>query len=122
MLKTAIRRICLLLLVASICWPADGAVRKRKVRRHHEPDTMMAPFVSLEMPSGGKMSTSAYPIQITITGRAVRIQSDHDQLLPIYTRSGVLYLTARLSKGTNWLSGLPRGHYFINNRPVNIGQ
>ena len=40
--------------------------------------------------------------------------------LTIYTNSGVLYLTARLNKGTNWLGGLPRGRYFINNRPITI--
>ena len=122
MRRLTIQRICLLLLVAIMCLPADSAARKRKRLRHHTPDTMLAPLVVEEIPSGGKMSTSVYPVQITVTGRAVRIQSDHDQLLPIYTQAGVLYLTARLSKGTNWLSGLPRGHYFINNRPVNIGQ
>ena len=66
------------------------------------------------------MSTSAFPVQITVTGRVVQIQSDHNQLLPIYTHSGVLYLTARLNKGINWLGGLPRGRYFINNRPITI--
>ncbi len=75
---------------------------------------------SPEMPSNRKMNTSAYPVQIAISGRVVQIQSDHRQLLPIYTQDGVLCLTACLNKGTNWLGGLPRGRYFINNRPIII--
>lgn len=72
------------------------------------------------MSASRKMSTSAYPVQLNVIGRAVQIQSDHSQLLPIYNQNGVLYMTARLNKGTNWLGGLPRGKYFINNRPITI--
>ena len=120
MLKTSIRRICLLLLAACFCWPAEGAVRRRKVRVRQNPDTMLVAIRPPEMPSSSKMSTSAFPVKISVTGRIVQIQSDRSQLLPIYTHTGVLYLTARLSKGTNWLGGLPRGRYFINNRPITI--
>ena len=66
------------------------------------------------------MSTSTYPVRIEVHARAVMLHSDHVQLLPIYTRGGVLKMTLRLNKGTNWLSGLPRGNYFINNRPVAV--
>ena len=54
--------------------------------------------------------------------KAFRIKSGPAgvELLPIYNQNGVLYLTARLNKGTNWLGGLPRGRYFINNRPITI--
>ena len=116
---TILLRMCLLLLAAAMCWPAESAVRRRKIPARRTPDSLMA-VPSLEMPSTRKMSTSAYPVQITITGRAVQVQSDRSQLLPIYTQNGVLYLTARLNKGTNWLGGLPRGRYFINNRPITI--
>ncbi len=111
-------RIMLLLLAAAVCGQADGTVRRRKVR--HKPDTLVLPFTPPEIPVSRKMNTSAFPVHITVTGRMVQIQSDRNQLLPIYTRNGVLYLTARLSKGTNFLGGLPRGHYFINNRPITI--
>lgn len=111
-------RIMLLLLVAALCMQADGAERRRKVRR--KPDTLALPVAPPELPTSRKMNTSVFPVQITVTGRMVQIQSDQNQLLPIYTRNGVLYLTARLNKGTNWLGGLPRGHYFINNRPITI--
>ena len=118
--RTTILRLCLLLLAASLCWPAEGAIRKRKVKTHRAPDTLVVPFVPPEMPVSRKMSTSVYPVQISVTGRVVQIQSDHNQLLPIYNQNGVLYLTARLNKGKNWLGGLPRGSYFINNRPITI--
>ena len=34
------------------------------------------------------MNTSTYPVQISVTGRVVQIQSDHNQLLPIYNEGG----------------------------------
>ena len=102
-------------------------MRKRKTKTSRNPDSLVVPAPSpisegnsREMPSSRKMSTSVYPVQITVTGRMVQIQSDHGQLLPIYNQNGILYLTARLNKGTNWLGGLPKGHYFINNRPITI--
>ena len=129
MRRTSIPRICLLLLASILCWPMNSATRKRKLQARRNPDSLVLavpPSLRLgadgtsEIPSSRKMNTSAFPVQITITGRVVQIQSDHNQLLPIYTHNGVLYLTARLNKGTNWLGGLPRGRYFINNRPITI--
>ena len=67
-----------------------------------------------------RMSSSAFPIQMHISGRNIRVVSDHNQILPIYTQSGTFYMAMRLNKGTNWLTGLPRGRYFINNRPIRI--
>ena len=113
-------RICLLLLAAILWLSADGAARRRKIPARRSPDSLVMARPSPEMPSTRKMSSSAYPVQITVTGRVVQIQSDHSQLLPIYTQGGALYLTARLNKGKNWLGGLPRGRYFINNRPITI--
>ena len=120
MRRETLLRICLLLLAAVMCWPAEASVRKRRIRARRNADTLVVDVPNAEMPSSRKMSMSAYPVKISIIGRGVQIQSDHNQLLPIYTHSGVLYLTARLNKGTNWLSGLPRGRYFINNRPITI--
>jgi len=120
-------RFGLFMLAGILCWPANAAMRKRKIKQHQTTDTLVvADSTPLdaggkpEMPSSRKMSTSAFPVQITVTGRVVQIQSDHGQLLPIYNQNGILYLTARLNKGTNWLGGLPKGHYFINNRPITI--
>ncbi len=109
-----------LALALAVCLTAEGSVRKRKVRTHRAPDTLVVPYVPPELNIGSRMSTSIFPVKITVIGRAVQIQSDRNQLLPIYTHNGVLYLTARLTKGTNWLGGLPRGRYFINNKPITI--
>lgn len=68
----------------------------------------------------GQMSVSAHPVQIEQVGRSIRIESNHVQILPIYTQSGTFYMIFRLNKGTNWLSGLPRGKYYMNNRQYTI--
>ena len=120
MRKVLIMRIGVLLLAVILCLPAAGGVRKRKAKAQRTPDSLVVILPSPEMPTSRKMSTSAYPVKISVTGRVVQIQSDRSQLLPIYTNTGVLYMTARLNKGTNWLGGLPRGSYFINNRPITI--
>ncbi len=75
---------------------------------------------SLEQDNPHRMRTSAYPVQLKISNRSVRIQSEHSQLLPIYRQNGSFYMVMRLSKGVNWLNGLPRGRYFINNKPIAI--
>lgn len=67
-----------------------------------------------------KMSHSAYPVQMSMVGNAVRVESPENQILPIYTHTGTFYLIVRLNKGTNWLNGLPKGRYFINNRLIAI--
>lgn len=67
-----------------------------------------------------KMISSQYPVQMQMVGRSIRIQSDYNQILPVYTHSGAFYMIMRLNKGTNWLNGLPRGRFFINNKPIII--
>lgn len=86
------------------------------------PDTV-APLPrsrDIDIKESRKMATSTYPVRIQVTMNAVQIHSDHNQILPIYTRNGSFYMAARINKGVNWINGLPRGHYFINNRPVTI--
>lgn len=73
-----------------------------------------------EMLRSGRMHSSAFPIQMMVRGRSVSIVSEHEQTLPIYTQTGTLYMAMHLSKGTNWLSGLPRGKYFINLQLVTV--
>ena len=120
MRKMSRLHIGLFMLAAMLCLPAESAARKRKIFSRRNPDTLVVATPSSEMPVSRKMNTSVFPVQITVTGRVVQVQSDQNQLLPIYNQNGVLYLTARLTKGKNWLGGLPRGRYFINNRPITI--
>ena len=66
------------------------------------------------------MTLSAYPVEMKLMGRALRIKSSYNQILPIYTENGMLYMAMRITRGINWLNGLPRGKYFINNHPITI--
>lgn len=118
------RRIVPILLLLAVlvsevfAFPVSD-IRRRK--RIHKPDTIAVAAVQ-DMPgfSVRRMSTSAYPVQMMVVGRAVRVQSPENQVLPIYTSTGGFYMVMRLTKGTNWLNGLPRGRYFINNRTITI--
>ena len=67
-----------------------------------------------------RMMQSAYPVKLAVKGRSLRINSKREQVLPIYTQGGTLYLAMQLTPGVNWLNGLPRGRYRINNRTINI--
>ncbi len=73
-----------------------------------------------EMSAGRKMAHSAYPVTLKVSGNGLCVRSPKEQELPIYTQGGALYLTMRLGRGDNWLYGLPRGRYRINNRVVSI--
>lgn len=67
-----------------------------------------------------RMAKSAFPVQLEVKGSALCVTSDYTQSLPIYTRGGTLFMSMRLNKGKNWLNGLPRGRYLINNLQVFI--
>ncbi len=67
-----------------------------------------------------RMLTTAQPVAITQRGRHLCVESTQRQLLPVYTSGGVFYTAFRLQKGMNWLNGLPRGTYIINNRRFTI--
>ena len=69
---------------------------------------------------GTRMAQSLYPVELKVKGRSIRVISKYEQVLPIYTKGGTLYLAMQLNPGANWLSGLPRGRYRINNRTINI--
>ena len=68
----------------------------------------------------GRMMTSPLPVTLRQQGRQICVQSRYNQLLPVYTENGTFYTAFRLSKGTNWLTGLPKGSYLINNRKFTI--
>ena len=118
MLKGIVVRTIVFLLVLLVILPMGASLRKKRVVA--KPDTI--PLVEKMRDRGRteRMSCSTFPVKIHTSGRAVQIQSDHNQILPIYTREGAFFMAVRLNKGVNWLNGLPRGHYFINNRPITI--
>ena len=118
MLNNTVARLVVLSLVLLTSLSMGASLRKKRVAA--KPDTI--PLVEKMQDFGrtGRMSCSTFPVKIHTSGRAVQIQSDYSQILPIYTRTGAFFMAVRLNKGVNWLNGLPRGHYFINNRPITI--
>ena len=64
--------------------------------------------------------SSLFPVEIKVKGHNLYVVSQHNQGLPVYKETGVFYGLFRLNKGTNWISGLPKGAYIINNRRVEV--
>ncbi len=118
MLKSTVVRLVVLTLALLVLLPMGASVRKKRVVV--KPDTIPLVEKIQDLGRTGRMSCSTFPVKIHISGMAVQIQSDHNQILPIYTSTGAFFMAVRLNKGVNWLNGLPRGHYFINNRPITI--
>lgn len=65
-----------------------------------------------------KRVSSTYPVEIRKKGNSLLVTSKHMQMLPVYKDNGVFYALFRLDKGTNWISGLPKGTYIINNSKI----
>lgn len=106
-----------LLQIAAVA--PTGVYRHRRVPQNQDSIVRLVPREG-DHDARRKMSTSAYPVQMNVVGGALRVQSPENQILPVYTGTGSFYLFMRLNKGVNWLNGLPRGRYFINNRLVII--
>ncbi|MCR4993994.1 MAG: hypothetical protein K6A32_01220 [Bacteroidales bacterium] len=82
---------------------------------------ILQPTVRRELPDiRHQMLTSPQPVEIRQQGRNLCVTSRYNQLLPVYTANGSLYSSFRINKGTNWLSGLPRGSYIINHQKYTI--
>ena len=67
-----------------------------------------------------KMMNSPFPVELRQRGRQIFAQTKNAQILPVYTGTGSYYAAFRLTKGVNWISGLPRGTYYINGRKFTI--
>lgn len=108
-----------LLLVVMILISTWAVADKQTIRRVPK-DSVTVSSVRWGELSSGRMSQSAYPVRLIVKGRNLRVTSKYEQVLPIYTKSGTLYLAMQLNPGVNWLVGLPRGRYRINNRTISI--
>ena len=102
------------LCLTAVCLTATAGVLSAARAVHHVVDHTATDTVSVRSRVGElgvrhKMSTSLYPVQMQVSRRMVRIQSEHSQILPIYRQNGSFYMVMRLNKGVNWLSGLPKG-------------
>lgn len=119
-----LRRCLLATLLAGVAYFVSAEARAASAQglQHiQKRDTVvqrkLTPEVS-EMRS--RMMSSALPVDIRQQGRHLCVTSRGNQLLPVYRTNGTLYTAFRISKGTNWLSGLPKGAYYINNRRFTI--
>lgn len=114
--------ILLLALVPAAQLRADAAPgQQRTIQYRMRTDTLRSLARRVEIPQlRTRMMTSPLPVEIKQQGRQLCIKSQYNQLLPIYTANGTFYSSMRLTKGTNWLTGLPRGAYMINNRRYTI--
>lgn len=110
-------KITLILVVALV---SLQAMADRTHSRMGVADSVSVQTHSWDEMSSGKMAQSAYPVKLKVKGNSLRVSTKHQQVLPIYTQGGSLYLAMRLTPGVNWLNGLPRGRYRINNRTINI--
>ncbi|MBR0272791.1 MAG: hypothetical protein IJQ59_01700 [Bacteroidaceae bacterium] len=111
-----------ILLFAMTAMLTGVVIPSRMAAQVERADTLSRqPALSTQNPEvQSRMMTSPLPVSIRQQGRQICVQSRYNQILPIYTEGGVFYTAFRLSKGTNWLSGLPKGTYYINNRKFTI--
>ncbi len=114
------------IVLAVLTWAVSGTTfgngrTESRLHQNYAPDTtIVVRLDDTEVKIRHRMSTTMFPIQMTVIRRAIKIKSDHSQMLPIYHQNGAFYMAMRLNKGVNWLTGLPRGRYFINNKPISI--
>lgn len=100
---------------------ADHQQTGQTIRRRINQDSSYLMVRRMEVPQlRSRMMTSPLPVEIRQQGRQLCIKSQYNQMLPIYTARGTYYSSMRLTKGTNWLTGLPRGAYMINNQRYTI--
>ncbi len=104
----------LLLLMAMSTFAVSAAGLQAPQRR----DSVQRRAVPAEVRSFRSVPLMSSPLPVTIRqqGRQLCVTSRYNQLLPIYSANGTYYSAFRLAKGTNWLTGLPRGGYIINNK------
>ena len=110
------RVLLLVVMVLTSTW----AVADRQPTRRLTKDSVAVGLLKLGEFSMGRMGQSAYPVRLVVKGHSLRVTSKYEQVLPIYTNNGTLYVAMQLNPGVNWLNGLPRGRYRINNRTISI--
>lgn len=121
----AFQRLIIIMLLALVptvqIWADAAPGQQRTMQYRMRTDTLRSLARRVEIPQlRTRMMTSPLPVEIKQQGRQLCIKSQYNQLLPIYTANGTFYSSMRLTKGTNWLTGLPRGAYMINNRRYTI--
>lgn len=117
------KRVMAIVAVVTMIANVAIAVGRNEVKHVSSVDSVRTVIVNSrsEVNTFGRMYHSAFPVKMEVKGMRIKVQSECQQVLPIYTKRGDLFMNVQLTRGTNWLSGLPRGSYRINNRTINIG-
>ena len=119
-----LRECCVMALFAVVwlvCVCDLYAVPSPNLQHLQRRDTIVRRELMPETPAiRSRMMSSSLPVDIKQQGRYLCVTSRYSQLLPVYRTNGTLYTAFRITKGTNWLSGLPMGAYYINTRRFTI--
>ncbi len=113
------KRICLCVLLvgcATLLWAAP--TRRENMMSKDSTGYSHTHFSESRHIYKTRRVSSSYPVNIRTKGNSLLVVSEHSQMLPIYKGNGGFYGLFRLNKGTNWISGLPKGIYIINNSKV----
>lgn len=78
------------------------------------------PYTEFSTVHKNKKVSSRYPVVIRKKGSSLMVTSKNVQLLPVYKANGRFFGMFHLTKGTNWICGLPKGNYLINDVRISI--
>ena len=118
MLKKSRKKICLWVSLMTWCAVAISAASHLPVSISGDSVARKVPFSEYTHIYKNRRVSSTYPVEVKVRRNALLVTSKHSQMLPVYKSNGVFYGLFRLNKGTNWISGLPKGTYIINNSKV----
>lgn len=116
MLKNSRKKVRLWVLLMMGCATAVSATGRLSVLA--DSTEHKVPFSEYTHIYKNRRVSSTYPVEIRVRRSALLVTSKYSQMLPVYKGNGVFYGLFRLNKGTNWISGLPKGIYIINNAKV----
>lgn len=113
-------KVCLGMLLFMSCCMEAVAVDRVSVKMKTDSVERNVNFSEYTHIYKTRRVSSTYPVTIKIRRGALLVTSQYSQMLPVYKGNGVFYGLFRLNKGTNWINGLPKGVYIINNSKVRV--
>lgn len=110
-----------ILLLASLSFASSWIFADKQIPKKLAKDSLtVSTSKAWKEVSPERIARSGYPVELKVKGHSLCVVSKHEQVLPIYTKNGTLYLAMQLNAGVNWINGLPCGRYQINDKTVNI--
>ena len=114
------KKVCWGMLLMLFSTVSFSAVDRMSAREKRDTVGHEVPYSEYTHIYKTKRVSSTYPVKIKMKGSSLLVTSQHSQMLPVYKGNGVFYGLFRLDKGTNWISGLPKGTYIINNSKITV--